>query len=261
MDRKILRSVLADLGLIVYGMCAPVVIASGVESIAPSELETRIASSKGYLVVNITSSDPGCGYCARANPKYSRLANSTPEAHFVQVSWAPWRNFPDEIRRFLERNDITGIPARLVYQDGRLVNKLVGDPQEPTPVIPSAPTSPLKVTGTLAVIDSHQAAEKFRHTKGLLVVQLTSFETSCAFCIRSNPIFEELADAPENLKVKFVRVIYRPWEQMVNDPFGKAFGYAGLPIFATYQDGKLVRQHCGSSEQAELQKILLTGLE
>lgn len=255
MDRKMTRSILIGIGFIAYGLSALAVHANTIESIAPNDLEARITGSKGYFVVNITSTDPRCGYCTQANTKFVTLANLTPNVHFAQVSWAKWTNFPEELRGFLERNQIQGIPVRLAYQDGRLIDKVVGVPQDP------APASPLQVTGTIPVIDSHQVAEKIRGSKGLLVVQLTSFETSCSFCIRSNPVFEDLADAPENIKVKFVRVAYRPWGQMADDAFAQTFGYTGLPIFATYKDGRLVRQRGGSAEKSELQKILLTGLQ
>lgn len=96
-------------------------------------------------------------------------------------------------------------------------------------------------------------------TPGVVVVQLTSFETTCSFCIRGNPTFEALAKDSVN-DAQFIRVIYRPWTGVGQDPFAKALGVGGLPVYLTYQDGKLLRRHDGIGTQAELQKDLLEGL-
>lgn len=96
-------------------------------------------------------------------------------------------------------------------------------------------------------------------TPGLVVVQLTSFETTCSFCIRGNPTYEALAKERVG-GAQFIRVIYRPWTGVGQDPFAKALGVGGLPVFLTYQDGKLLRRHDGIASQAELQKELLDGL-
>lgn len=99
--------------------------AGPIESIAPDALEARIASNKGYLTVNITSTDPKCGYCARANPKFLELANSMDKGQFAQVSWQPWVHFPEVLKDYFNRNDIQGIPVRLLYKDSQLVEKVV----------------------------------------------------------------------------------------------------------------------------------------
>lgn len=230
-------------------------VASPVETIAPSALEARIASNKGYLVVNITSTDPKCGYCAQANPKFMALANHTENMQFVQVGWEPWRQFPNEIREYLARIDIQGIPARVSYLDSKMEGKQEGVP----PDVP--PPSPLKVTGDIPVISSRDIAAKIQHTKGLVIVQLTSFETTCDFCIRSNPVYERLAKDTASSGITFLRVAYRPWLQLTIDPFAQTFGFSGLPIYAVYKDGKFVRKHGGHAEQPELQKLLLNGLK
>ena len=96
-------------------------------------------------------------------------------------------------------------------------------------------------------------------TPGVVVVQLTSFETTCSFCIRGNPTFDALAkDGAAD--AQFIRVVYRPWTGVGQDPFAKALGVGGLPVYLTYQDGKLLRRHDGIGTQAELQKELLDGL-
>lgn len=96
-------------------------------------------------------------------------------------------------------------------------------------------------------------------TPGLVVVQLTSFETTCSFCIRGNPTYEALAKDSGGA-AQFIRVVYRPWTGVGQDPFAKGLGVGGLPVFLTYQDGKLLRRHDGIATLAELQKELLEGL-
>lgn len=117
------------------------------------------------------------------------------------------------------------------------------------------------MTGSIPLIRSRDIAREIQGSKGLLVVQLTSFETSCSFCIRSNPVFEEVAKDPANAKVRFLRVAYLPWTQMGSDAFAQTFAYSGLPIYAVYKDGNFIRKHGGHAEQMELQQLLFSGLE
>jgi thiol-disulfide isomerase/thioredoxin len=263
MDCKNIRSILVSLGFVTCGLASPMVQANKIEPITPAALEARIAESKEALVVNITSTDPNCGYCIQANKKFVQLASSTSSdtVHFAQVSWAPWANIPEELRPLFQRNQIAGIPVKMAFKDGQLIDKVVGVPPDAPAATPPATPSPLHVTGNIPVVDSNKIAEKIRQSKGILVVQLTSFETTCSFCIRSNPIFEEFTKAPENSNIQFLRVAYRPWVQMGTDAFAQTLGYTGLPIFVTYKDGKLVRKHGGMAEKPELQKALLIGVQ
>lgn len=235
--------------------CVALVQANSIEDLAPSEFEAQIAKTKGLLVINFSSLDAHCVPCVRANSKYQQTAQRYDvDGRFVQVLWQPWNKFPAEIQTFFQQNGINGVPARMVFQDGKLVNKLVGEPAD----LP--PESPQKITGTMPVIDRRDIASYIQKTKGVLVVQLTSFETECKFCILSNPIFEALMQTTSGQNIHYARVAYRPWTTMVDDAFAKTFGYNGLPIFLTYQDGKLVRRNNGTADVAELQKALLDGL-
>ena len=78
--------------------------------------------------------------------------------------------------------------------------------------------------------------------------------------MRGNPTFEALAHATGAGQARFARVIYRPWTSVGSDAFGKSLGVGGLPVYLTYQDGKLVRRNDGIADQNVLQKVLLDGL-
>lgn len=102
------------------------------------------------------------------------------------------------------------------------------------------------MTGSIPLIRSRDIAREIQGSKGLLVVQLTSFETSCSFCIRSNPVFEEVAKDPANAKVRFLRVAYLPWTQMGSDAFAQAFAYIKTAILFANMVAMLSRWSCNS---------------
>ena len=235
-----------------------------IEIVAPGDALARLKAHKGLIVLNITSTDPNCSFCIRANAKYVALAQSAAgETKFIQTSWAPWANFPPEIRELMKMHDIGGVPARLTYRDGVLVSKLVGEPpNEATPTVPSTPPAPSaqKITGNIPLVPQAKSAEYVATTPGVLVVEITSFETSCVFCMKGNPVFETWTQSAGGGGAKFVRVVYTPWISVGQDGFAKALGVAGLPAYFTYRDGKLLRNKMGAASAAELQKDLLDGL-
>ena len=229
-----------------------------VENVAPGAIEAAVAASKGIVMVNVTSTDPRCGYCAQANVRFDQLSrrhDMDEDFRLVQVAWQPWARFPPEIQPFLTRYGIVGIPVRLIFVDGRFERKVTGVP----PDLP--PESARRVSGDIPLVDRRQVADKVASSKGVVVVQLTSFETTCAFCMRANPIFEDLARANVDPNVTFLRVDYRPWTGVTADPFARSVGGSGLPVYLTYRDGQQVRSKMGSWDVAELRKVLLDGLQ
>ena len=239
-------------------MSASAAPAAGIESIEPGAIEALIAShQKGMLAVSITSLDPNCRPCVHANTDFERTARELAgKARFVQVAWQPWSRFPPELQPFLKQYGITGIPVRLVFEDGKLQGKMVGEP--PPPRKPS----PLNVSGSVEQIDPKKVDDVVSHSKGIVVLMLSSFETECAFCMRANPLFEALAKRPGavDAKVRFVRTMYRPWTSVMADPFGEKYKVNGLPVFITYKDGEPVRRTNGIAEVAELDRLLLDGV-
>ena len=243
------------------GLSASAQAQTPIENVAPSDALARLKAHKGVIVLNITSTDPKCSYCIRANTKYIALAQSVgAEAKFIQTSWAPWANFPSEIRELMKQHDIGGVPARLTYKDGVLVNKLVGEPpNEAAPATSSSPSAQ-KVTGHVPQVLPAKIAAHITSTPGVLVVELTSFETSCVFCMKGNPTFEAWTQSAGVGSAKFARVVYTPWVSVGQDGFAKGLGVAGLPAYFTYRDGQLLRTKTGAASTAELQKDLLDGL-
>jgi thiol-disulfide isomerase/thioredoxin len=232
--------------------------AAGVESVEPAAIEALIAShKKGMLAVSITSLDPNCRPCIHANTDFEQTAGLLAgKARFAQVAWQPWSRFPPELQPFLKQYGITGIPVRLVFEDGKFKDKMVGEP--PPPRKPS----PLNVSGSVEQIDPKKVDDVISHAKGIVVLMLSSFETDCAFCMRANPLFEALAKRPAavDAKVRFVRTMYRPWTGVMSDPFGEKYKVNGLPVFITYKDGEPVRRTNGIADVAELERLLLDGL-
>lgn len=231
-----------------------------IEFVAPGDAQARVLGHKGVVILNITSTDAGCGFCVGANAKFNALAKANPDAGtYLQTSWAPWSKFPPEIMGFLKQNGIGGIPARLSYRDGVLIDKVVGEPKDPATNASSAKPVAQRVTGTVPLVTAAQIDAHIANTPGTLVVELTSFETTCAFCMRGNPVFEEFSSAYAASPIRFARVVLTPWTSVSNVPFAKALGINGLPVYLTYRDGKLVRRKAGIGTTSELQKELLDG--
>lgn len=78
-----------------------------IETVAPGDALARLQAHNGVMVLNFTSTDPQCTFCIRANAKYAALAQAAAgDAKFIQTSWAPWANFPPEIRELMKLHGI-----------------------------------------------------------------------------------------------------------------------------------------------------------
>lgn len=232
--------------------------AAAVQDVPPENLESLIGSQAGILVVSLTSTDPKCQPCMGANAKFEVLALGSNTVRFIQVGWQPWARFPAPVRELLSRYQLPfSIPLRLAFQDGKLIDKVVGEPAMP----PQPRTFPQ--TGRVEVVEPLDALQRLQATRGIAVVMLSSFEPDCAFCMRANPVFEELAGSGRatGAAATFLRVMYRPWTAAGTDPFGKLVGVRGLPVFLTFKDGQAVRRNDGFAAGSELRKALLDGVD
>ena len=99
-----------------------------------------------------------------------------------------------------------------------------------------------------------------RKTKGWVVLQLSSYDPGCGFCIPANPPFNALAQAEQSRGMSFVRVAFQPWTSVSRNDFVAQYAVPGLPITFTFQDGQLVRRHQGNADEATLRRALLDGL-
>lgn len=97
-----------------------------VETIAPNRLQAAIGQTRGKLIVFLSSRDKACGFCTRAIGRYAELSKLNPEAgRYIAVYWEPWLEaFKHEL---LLAQGIVGIPTYLLYEDGRLINRVDGD--------------------------------------------------------------------------------------------------------------------------------------
>jgi thiol-disulfide isomerase/thioredoxin len=100
-----------------------------------------------------------------------------------------------------------------------------------------------------------------RQTRGWVVLQLSSHDPGCGFCVKANPTFDALAQHESPKGVSFVRVAFQPWTSVSGNEFAVQYGVTGLPTFITFQDGQLMRRHQGIADEAALRKSLLNGLK
>lgn len=241
-------------GLLLAAVTLASARAADVDAIAPDQAVDLVARQKGLLVMSLSSTDPGCGPCVGHNARFLVAAQGKRDfARYVQVTWQPWAQIPPAIQPLMHQYGITGVPAMLVFRDGQLENKHVGQIERPVPA-PPAPES-----GQVPQVLARDAAATLAASRGTVVVMLSSFETTCAFCLRANPGFEELARTTPG--VRFLRVMYRPWTWAASEDFGKSVEAAGLPVYLTYRDGKQVRRHMGIADVGELRGLLVDGLD
>ena len=99
-----------------------------------------------------------------------------------------------------------------------------------------------------------------RQSKGWVVVQLSSYDPGCGFCVRANPAFNSLAAAEAADGLRFARVAFQPWKTMGQNDFIRQFGVSGIPAYFTFKDGQLMRRHDGIADEATLRRGLLDGL-
>jgi thiol-disulfide isomerase/thioredoxin len=99
-----------------------------------------------------------------------------------------------------------------------------------------------------------------RQSKGWLVVQLSSHDPNCGYCVRSNPAFNALAAAEAPKGITFARVAFQPWTTVSQNDFASQFGVTGLPSYFTFKDGQLMRRLNGIADEATLRGALLDSL-
>lgn len=98
-------------------------MAAPVTELQPRELAAFVATHE-YAVVQMTSSDPGCGYCKGADKLFDQAAAlpHKPALAFVRVQWTPWRDIPD-FGGFIE---VGWVPQQPVFFKGKLLGRVDG---------------------------------------------------------------------------------------------------------------------------------------
>lgn len=125
----------------------------------------------------------------------------------------------------------------------------------PVPASAAAATSPF-----VKEVAPAELSAWLRKTKGWVVLQLSSYDAGCIYCVRANPAFNALAQSGQSKGFSFVRVSFQPWTSVSRNDFVAQYAVPGLPIFFTFQDGQLVRRHQGNADEATLRQALLDGL-
>jgi thiol-disulfide isomerase/thioredoxin len=224
-----------------------------VETIAPGDIDAFAAGTKGVLLLSLSSTDARCGYCVRHNARFKAVAHDRPDVgRHAQMLWEPWTAIPPPVAAFLQAHGKQpAVPAVIVFQDGRFDSIAMGE-------LPNAaPVTPAPETGRVPQVAPSDIADTLAQSRGHVVVMLSSFETTCAFCRRANPGFETLAQShPE---VRFLRVMYRPWIASSTEPFGRSLEVKGLPVYLSYEDGRPVARVDGLETPEILDARLIGG--
>jgi hypothetical protein len=111
---------------VLAGWCvAQACVAAPVTELKPQELAAFVASHE-YVVVQLTSPDPGCGYCKGADKTFDQAAAlpHEPKLAYARVQWKPWRNIPD----FGALMKVYGVPEQFVFLKGKVLGDTGGRP-------------------------------------------------------------------------------------------------------------------------------------
>jgi streptogramin lyase len=73
--------------------------------------------------------------------------------------------------------------------------------------------------------------QRARDSRGTVIVQFTSFDRNCTYCIDANGRFESLAAQVATPGVELWRVRFEPWHSMNNHPMRIRMGLPGLPHY------------------------------
>ena len=100
--------------------------AANIITVHPGDLPTRLAISKGLVIVLFSSLDLKCTFCLPANPRFDDFATRhVNSASFMRATWEPWLGF--ERDAVASTYGIRGLPAFLAFRDGRLIGRVDGN--------------------------------------------------------------------------------------------------------------------------------------
>lgn len=117
-----------------------------------------------------------------------------------------------------------------------------------------------KAPAGIEIVTPDQLAGRLAQIKGIAVVQFSSTDKGCPFCVQSNPRFETLAQA-KGPEVTFLRVLWQPYTLAFDDRLAIQYGLSGLPTFLTFKNGQAVRRVNGNYTVVELNSRLLADLK
>jgi hypothetical protein len=112
--------------------------------------------------------------------------------------------------------------------------------------------------GKVLDVSAENLLRKLEQSKGRIILQTTSRDPNCGFCVRANPTYEALARAKPEAG-RYWRVSFQPWDAAFIDPLMIKFRANGVPGVFVFEDGALVNYVPGDWPLAELQTKVLGG--
>ncbi len=99
-----------------------------VEDVKGDKILDYIRSSKGYLLVHVTSYDRNCPFCAASNPAIDDIATRYHQRMSVaRVHWEPWQNMDRTVlAAFGFKDGFGGVPFLVVFKNGNELWRLTG---------------------------------------------------------------------------------------------------------------------------------------
>ena len=111
---------------------------------------------------------------------------------------------------------------------------------------------------TFETMNDDQFRAILRSEKAIIVLQLTSFDPNCRFCINANRVFEVLA-AKHASRGRFIRVHYEPWSNVPATSIMAEYNVPGVPAFIVFHGGKERRRILGHRPESTLEGLLFDG--
>ncbi|MES2831494.1 MAG: thioredoxin family protein [Pseudomonadota bacterium] len=100
--------------------------AAKIEDVSPENLETVLSQSSGTVVVQFTSTDPGCTHCIGANPRFETLAKARADgARFLRVMWQPYTQVFDDA--LAVQYGLVGLPSYVAFTNAKVVRRANGN--------------------------------------------------------------------------------------------------------------------------------------
>lgn len=98
-------------------------------------------------------------------------------------------------------------------------------------------------SGNITRLSTDTEVGKVATSPGYQVLHLTSYERSSDYCMRSNPVVDDLAKRHRG-RAKFYRVSWSPWWDM-DEKIEKKFDVHGVPTVIVFHDGKELGRRVG----------------
>ena len=206
--------------------------------------EFEAATSKGYVFVDFWA--PWCGPCVQLAPHVKAVAKKLDgKMSFYKIN-------TDNNKKYMQQYEIGGIPALLIFKDGKMIKKLVGYREEAT--LLKELTTILKVSKEKIYVraikdDEFEAAT----SKGYVFVDF--WAPWCGPCVQLAPHVKAVAKKLDG-KMSFYKI-----NTDNNKKYMQQYEIGGIPALLIFKDGKMIKKLVGYREEATLLKELTTILE